>query len=421
MSEEKEIEILPKVKTTADRKKKSKEPKESKESKEEIKNENMNLMSPREIGNKMQRLESEMTCTICQQVFFNPYTLHCQHTFCKKCISEYKKHDSRQNNKCPICRRPFLIRAENFNSVLANITEIFLSEFIEERRIEEMREIIIEEERDKIKKELRSKYQDEILGEIVEEADQMDEDENNEGEDEEGDETFPCLHIDKNKFVEVIDSSGGYSKIDELFDKICKKVSSTQNITISEFQDYNLISATFFTFLRSVGAYTNVIFNTTPFILFCLLFNTFILSSFKIEHFWFVTFLSAFNILAMIAAGLELISTFTLKILFLNLKKVLSSSSQERTNLNNNSNAPRQSVSQILNETDRVVNNAMREIRGMIINDPSENNNTPANANSSPGPDIGSLINTLINQTTRNRNANEDLNMNFRIIPLANQ
>ncbi|KAH9632334.1 hypothetical protein HF086_010259 [Spodoptera exigua] len=45
-------------------------------------------------------MESELQCSICNELFVEATTLNCSHTFCKYCISVWKK----KKRDCPICR-----------------------------------------------------------------------------------------------------------------------------------------------------------------------------------------------------------------------------------------------------------------------------------------------------------------------------
>lgn len=45
-------------------------------------------------------MESELQCSICAELFVNATTLNCSHTFCKYCITMWKK----KKKDCPICR-----------------------------------------------------------------------------------------------------------------------------------------------------------------------------------------------------------------------------------------------------------------------------------------------------------------------------
>lgn len=49
-----------------------------------------------------------LTCTICLEVYKEPQTLPCLHTFCKECLHNFtKKSSSKDSSNCPMCRRTF--------------------------------------------------------------------------------------------------------------------------------------------------------------------------------------------------------------------------------------------------------------------------------------------------------------------------
>jgi len=47
-------------------------------------------------------LQEELTCHICYQLFHEPVTAPCQHTFCSKCLQRSLDH----SRACPVCRAP---------------------------------------------------------------------------------------------------------------------------------------------------------------------------------------------------------------------------------------------------------------------------------------------------------------------------
>ncbi|KAL6046751.1 F-box/WD repeat-containing protein 7 [Balamuthia mandrillaris] len=62
-------------------------------------------------------LEDQVTCWICFEVFTEPLTLHCGHSFCKDCcIKMYKK-----NPLCAFCRREFGLPLPDVNQALVDL------------------------------------------------------------------------------------------------------------------------------------------------------------------------------------------------------------------------------------------------------------------------------------------------------------
>ena len=50
-----------------------------------------------------------LQCIICNDIFEIPFVTNCGHTFCKKCIEEWRK----QSEKCPICRSDIVSISKN--------------------------------------------------------------------------------------------------------------------------------------------------------------------------------------------------------------------------------------------------------------------------------------------------------------------
>lgn len=46
------------------------------------------------------RLEDDLTCIICQELFIESTTLSCSHSFCNYCLNSWMK----KKHTCPICR-----------------------------------------------------------------------------------------------------------------------------------------------------------------------------------------------------------------------------------------------------------------------------------------------------------------------------
>lgn len=69
-------------------------------------------------------LEGELTCTVCLDIFRDPYLLPCGHNFCWVCVRDLKQQGGRGKFSCPDCRqewRPDVRLQKNYK--LANIAE----------------------------------------------------------------------------------------------------------------------------------------------------------------------------------------------------------------------------------------------------------------------------------------------------------
>ncbi|XP_059197506.1 nuclear factor 7, ovary-like [Centropristis striata] len=71
------------------------------------------------------RLEEELCCPVCQDVFKDPVTLSCYHSFCKDCLQSWWK--DKETKECPVCKRR-QSRKENPNFALKSLCEAFLRE-----------------------------------------------------------------------------------------------------------------------------------------------------------------------------------------------------------------------------------------------------------------------------------------------------
>ena len=71
--------------------------------------------------------EDQFTCSICLDMFTNPVSTPCGHSFCLACISSYwDKVISHKAFLCPICKESYRRRPElHINRVLKDITEQF--------------------------------------------------------------------------------------------------------------------------------------------------------------------------------------------------------------------------------------------------------------------------------------------------------
>ena len=72
------------------------------------------------IGVPLKDIEKILQCSICLEIFQNPRTLPCSHTFCNECIKKYVpviQHAHQRGINCPLCRK-FQKEGEYINSFL---------------------------------------------------------------------------------------------------------------------------------------------------------------------------------------------------------------------------------------------------------------------------------------------------------------
>lgn len=87
---------------------------------------------------------SDLECSLCMRLFYEPVTTPCGHTFCLKCLERCLDH----NAKCPLCKDVLLqclpSRKYSKNVILEELIATFLpEEFKERKRLyeEEMEEL----------------------------------------------------------------------------------------------------------------------------------------------------------------------------------------------------------------------------------------------------------------------------------------
>jgi hypothetical protein len=74
----------------------------------------------------IEKLESELICSICTEVLLNPTTTSCGHSFCYDCLEEWED----RNPTCPTCRAP--IDCKHKSIVLKSLNEKFVLQFYPE-------------------------------------------------------------------------------------------------------------------------------------------------------------------------------------------------------------------------------------------------------------------------------------------------
>ncbi|CAK1601042.1 unnamed protein product [Parnassius mnemosyne] len=77
-------------------------------------------------------MENELQCSICAELFVSATTLNCSHTFCKYCITMWKK----KKKECPICRAT--ITSECKSLVLDSFIEKMVESLTEEMKQKRM-------------------------------------------------------------------------------------------------------------------------------------------------------------------------------------------------------------------------------------------------------------------------------------------
>ncbi|XP_029290711.1 nuclear factor 7, ovary-like isoform X2 [Cottoperca gobio] len=71
------------------------------------------------------RLEEDLCCSVCHEVFKDPVVLSCSHSFCKGCLQSW--WTGKQIRECPLCKRRSSMEPP-LNLVLKNLCESFLQE-----------------------------------------------------------------------------------------------------------------------------------------------------------------------------------------------------------------------------------------------------------------------------------------------------
>ncbi|XP_035010680.2 E3 ubiquitin-protein ligase TRIM35-like [Hippoglossus stenolepis] len=72
------------------------------------------------------RLEEDLCCPVCQDVFRDPVILSCSHSFCKDCVKSWWK--DKVVKECPLCKRRSSRSEPPGNLALKNLCETFLQE-----------------------------------------------------------------------------------------------------------------------------------------------------------------------------------------------------------------------------------------------------------------------------------------------------
>ena len=86
------------------------------------------------VEKEWQQIEEEITCSICGDLFTDPKTIPCLHTFCKRCIEKSIESNKKMASIvcCPLCRAP--LPRDDMSSVPTNFTINRLVEIFGKRK-----------------------------------------------------------------------------------------------------------------------------------------------------------------------------------------------------------------------------------------------------------------------------------------------
>ncbi|XP_074535159.1 nuclear factor 7, brain-like [Halichoeres trimaculatus] len=72
------------------------------------------------------KVEEEMICPVCHEVYKDPVILSCSHSFCKDCLQSWWRE--KEDRECPVCKRKSSKELPPLNLALKNLCESFLQE-----------------------------------------------------------------------------------------------------------------------------------------------------------------------------------------------------------------------------------------------------------------------------------------------------
>ena len=119
-------------------------------------------------------LEQYFTCGICSDILYEPYTLLCQHTFCKACLSKSKPGDMYSDStvnsihKCPTCNLSYILHPKNNNYLITTYIESLVSDDYKlTRNREKLKETLEMEVRKELKSEIFKTLYEDTLVEVI--------------------------------------------------------------------------------------------------------------------------------------------------------------------------------------------------------------------------------------------------------------
>lgn len=111
--------------------------------------------------NELQKL---LTCSCCNQIFLEPVTLFCQHTFCQSCIV---LNNEKQQLECPKCNESVVVPVSNNFQLRGIIDKVYGEDFFKERK-EQFEKMLAGNLKMKRKYEIYKNYFNDLLGKIHE-------------------------------------------------------------------------------------------------------------------------------------------------------------------------------------------------------------------------------------------------------------
>ncbi|XP_062391157.1 uncharacterized protein LOC134079008 [Sardina pilchardus] len=77
------------------------------------------------------KVEEEISCPVCYQIYQDPVILSCSHSFCRECVQQF--WDTKGSRECPVCRRKSSADPPRPNLALRNLCETLSVTVLQER------------------------------------------------------------------------------------------------------------------------------------------------------------------------------------------------------------------------------------------------------------------------------------------------